>query len=442
MRRTVLMALTVILASPAAPALADAPWSPPITLAGTSNYGGSVVTTPAGHIVVASDSATGGLPLPLGLLIPRTLLTTIGADGRPAAAEQVGISGSLMATYGSDRIVVVGARTPSTIAQARSPTVKVASRAPGAIGAAHTVAGTAGQQVLALAGSPSGTFAFVTGTRVGHPTRVVWEQRGGAIRRLLTIRVGERARGAAVAIGSHGDVLVVWEDNHEILSRHIGPSGHAAVTHLLGAGVQSALQARYDDSGRQEVAWESQRVDEGDAVTGATISYASAARGSSFGKAIVIGRDDIRGDGRYVSAPGVRLVGSGSDSSVLAFTVYDGTDFRVQAADAVAGRVQAAQTVSPAGEDGVLGDLAYSRTGGTLVLWRSETRGADPVGPQRVFANLRRAGNTVFGAPEAVSADADIPSAPAAAVDPLTGASVAVFGELTPSVQVSVRPAP
>jgi hypothetical protein len=113
----------------------------------------------------------------------------------------------------------------------------------------------------------------------------------------------------------------------------------------------------------------------------------------------------------------------------------------VQAADAVAGRVQAPTTLSPQSADAVLGDLAYARAGGTLVLWRSGIRGADPVGPQRVIASVRRAGTAVFGGPEAVSAETDIPAAPSAAVDPRSGAAVAAFGTLTPSVQVSVRPA-
>jgi len=102
--------------------------------------------------------------------------------------------------------------------------------------------------------------------------------------------------------------------------------------------------------------------------------------------------------------------------------------------------VQTLATISPAGLDAVLGDLAYARAGGTLVLWRSGTRGADAVGPQRVFASFRRAGSADFGAPEAVSDSSVVAAAPAAAVNPLTGAYVAAFGYLTPtSVQVSVR---
>jgi hypothetical protein len=354
-----------------------------------------------------------------------------------------------LAAYGSDHIALAGTRPASTGAEAAAAHVELATGTPaGGVGAPRALPGTAGQQLYALAGSASGMVALVTGTVTGRRERIVWIRRAGVVKRVLTIRVGDRARGAAVAVGSHGDVLVVWEDNHEIRSRHIGPTAHAGPVHRLGAGVQSAIQARYDDSGRQEIAWESQRVNEGDAASPATISYTSAARGHGFTAARVVGRDDLTGTGNYVSAPGVRLVGSGSDSSVLAFTAYDGAHFRVQVADVVAGRVQTPQTVSPDGEDAVLGDLAYARAGGTLVLWRSGTRGNDPSGPQRVFASTRGAGLPGFGAPEAVSEPIDpsspatntVPSAPVGAVNPKTGTALAAFGYLTPRVAVSARP--
>jgi hypothetical protein len=232
------------------PAFAEAPWSPPVALPGASGYGASVVTTPAGHTVVAYAGPARTLPEPnalIGLLSPRALLASIGADGRPTGVEQVGVSAGRLATYGSDGIVVVGTRTPSTLAQARSAPVKVAFGVAGAIGVARAVPGTVRQQIYALAGGPIGSFAFVTGAVSGHRTRSVWSQRGGVLKRLLTIKVSERARGAAVAIGSKGDVLLAWEDQHKIRSRHIGPSGHAGPAHVLGAGVQSSIQARYDE---------------------------------------------------------------------------------------------------------------------------------------------------------------------------------------------------
>ncbi len=177
------------------------------------------------------------------------------------------------------------------------------------------------------------------------------------------------------------------------------------------------------------------------------ISYTSAAPGHGFTTAVVIGRDDITGAGVYVAAPGVRLVGSGSDSSVLGYTIYAGGHFRVQVADAVAGHVQAAQTVSPPDVDAVFGDLAYARAGGTLALWRPGTRGSDSNGPQRVYATVRPAGAVSFGAPEAVSDPIDpttpnattVPYSPFGAVDPVTGAAIATFGYLTQNVSLSAR---
>jgi hypothetical protein len=233
----------------------------------------------------------------------------------------------------------------------------------------------------------------------------------------------------------------VWEDNHTIYSRHRGASGRWASVRKLGAGVQSSLQALFDDSGRQEVAWMSRRVSEGDGGN-ATISYTSAARGHGFTRPVVVGTDAPTGTGRYVAAPGVRLVESGTDSSVLALTVYDGVHFRTAVANVAAGRVQTPEMVSPAGEDDVLADLGYARAGGTLVLWRSGTAGHDANGPQRVYAAVRPSGTFDFGSPELVSDPAQtVPESAFGAVDPQTGVALAAFGDLNPQVVVSARPA-
>ena len=183
----------------------------------------------------------------------------------------------------------------------------------------------------------------------------------------------------------------------------------------------------------------SQRVSEGDGGN-ATISYTSAARGHGFTKAVVVGADSPTGTGRYVAAPGVRLVESGTDSSVLALTVYDGTHFRAAVANVAGGQVQTPQMVSPEGEDDVLADLGYARAGGTLVLWRSNTAGHDPNGPQRLHASVRPSGALAFGAPELVSDPAQtVPETAYGAVDPKTGVALAAFGYLNPQVVVSER---
>src|SRR3954451_5114898 len=417
--RSLAAALAAAALTPAT-ALADAPWSMPAAVSGAVGYRAQVVFTKRGQASLVAD-APGN----------RTLVTAIRDDGRPGTPRTLSLSSSLLTAYASGAIAVAGTRGGASVQLGTGTPAR-------GIGTLHSLPGTAGQQLFALAGNGD-TAALVTGTAAGHRERIVWVRRGGTLRRALTIRAGSLARGATVAVGSKGDVLVVWEDNHAIYSRHRGASGRWAAVHKLGAGVQSSLQALFDDSGRQEVAWMSQRVSEGDGGN-ATISYTSAARGRGFPKPVVAGTDAPTGTGRYVAAPGVRLVASGTDSSVLALTVYDGAHFRTAVANVAAGRLQLPQMVSPDGEDDVLADLAYARTGGTLVLWRSGTAGHDPNGPQRLVAGVRPAGAFAFGAPELVSDPAQtVPEVAYGAVSPTTGAALAAFGYVTPQVVVSAR---
>ena len=422
-------ALTAAVLTPAS-ALADGPWSAPSAVPGATGYRAQVVATQRGHAALVAD--TSGI---------RTLVAAVGDDGRPSTPRTFSLSSALLTAYAGDAIALAGTRTATTSAQARTAPVELGTGSPSrGIASVRALPGTAGQQLFALAGN-GGTVALVTGTNSGHRDRIVWVRRGGAVRRALTIRVGSRARGATVAVGAKGDVLVVWEDDHAVFARHRGASGRWAAAHKLGAGVQSSLQAVFDDSGRQEVAWMSQRVDEGDGGN-AVISYTSAARGHGFPKAVVVGRDTPVGTGRYVASPGVRLVPSGTDSSVLALTVYDGVHFRVAVTDVAAGRVASSKPVSPPDEDAVLADLAYARAGGTLVLWRSGTAGHDPSGPQRLYGSVRPSGTFDFGAPELVSDPGQtVPEVAYGAVSPATGTALAAFGYLNPQVVVSARPA-
>jgi hypothetical protein len=425
--RPLAAALAVAALTPAA-ALADAPWSAPATVPGAVGYRAQLVFTTRGLASLVGD-APGN----------RTLVAPVSDDGRPGTPRTLSLTSALLTAYANTGIAVAGTRTATTAAQAAKAPVELGTgTATKGIGALRALPGTAGQQLYALAGKGS-TVALVTGDP--SKSRIVWVRRGSTVRRALTIRQHAHPRGAAVAVGSKGDVLVVWEDDHTIYSRHAGPSGRWGAVQKLGSGVQSSLQAIFDDSGRQEVAWMSQRVSEGDGGN-ATISYTSAARGRGFTKAVVVGTDTPTGTGRYVAAPGVRLVASGTDSSVLALTVYDGAHFRTAVANVVAGQVQTPQTVSPDGEDDVLADLAYARAGGTLVLWRSGTAGHDPNGPQRLFAGVRPSGAIAFGAPELVSDAAQtVPETAYAAVSPTTGAALAAFGYLNPQVVVTARPA-
>ena len=120
------------------------------------------------------------------------------------------------------------------------------------------------------------------------------------------------------------------------------------------------------------------------------------------------------------------------------------THFVARAAPIARGHIGARQTLSPAGVDAVLGDIATAAGGQALALWRSNVAGADPVPGQqpRLFASVRATGTTAFGAPEAVGGDtSEVFSAPTALVDPVTGHAVALFADLQPTsgALVSVR---
>jgi hypothetical protein len=441
----------LIAAAAAAPAgaSADAPWSAPAPVDGVSSTTTLLTTQIGGRILVGTSSSAS--------LASPTVVARVQADGSTSRRQTLAIAYAKAATFRRAGVVVAGSR-PALIsaAAARAPVVVALGSVRGihGVGTPRTLPGTGGQWVSAVAGNPaSGTIAIVTASMFGGgtPTRTVWLYRGGTFYRALTFRPQTNARDAAVAVGAHGDVLVAWQGRRTISARHFSPTGRAGTVHHLGAGVQSALQARIDDDGRLEVAWESQRVAEGFAATPATVSYTSAPHGGRFARARVVGGSSLTGTGRYVMRPGVRLVGTGPNASVLAWTDYDGTRFRVQVAGVTAGTVSAPQTVSAADGDAVLGDLASSPAGGQLVVWLTGTHGNDPSGPQRVAAAMRPPGAAAFGAPQLVSepvgppgpaANAtSVPFAPSAAVDSRVGRGWAAWTTLDQHTHVAVGPA-
>jgi hypothetical protein len=427
-------------------AWAAAPWSTPTTIPGATGAPTQSVFTRAGQGVVLSPQARepGLGPTQLARVTP---------DGRVTSTQSLSFVGSFLATYGGDRIVVAGRTLATsgphagTIDDSSSVVTRLGT--PDALGPARTIPGTRGRQLYALASNRHGLMALVTGTA---RTRTLLIHRPGSSTFAVKLRIGvsTRARGATVAVGDKGDVLVVYEDAHEVRARHIGRRGAIGAVHRLGPGVQSDLQALVNDDGRLEVAWKSQRVNEGEAATPAIVSFVTAAPGHGFGAARKIATVGRMGAGRYVAPPGVRLLGAGDDA-LLAYTGFDGSSYTTEAVQVTGGRLGQAQRLSPAGIDAVLGDAAVGANGRQIVTWRSGVAGADPdVLPggrpahTPVLANVRGAGGGAFGSAEAVSPpDADVPYPPSAAIDPVSGGATAAYGTLTPAVvQIASRPAP
>ncbi|MEA2131767.1 MAG: hypothetical protein QOJ85_4658, partial [Solirubrobacteraceae bacterium] len=316
------LASLALAASPAV-ASAAAPWGEPLTIPGATGGAIQSLFTAAGHGVVVSSSA-GRSPL------TPSQVAEVTPAGTVARTNPLGFAAHSLATYSRDRIVVAGQSVatsgPHTGTIDDSSSVVARFGTPAALGAEHVVAGTKGQQLYALSANHGGLAALVTGT---SRTRTVFVRRPGSstFTTKLRIRVSDRARGATVAVGESGDVLVVYEDAHTIRARHIGRHGAVGPVHRLGPGVQSNLQAVVNDDGRLEVAWESQRVNEGEASGAATVWFITAAPGRGFGAPRTIATVGKTGaEGRAVAPPGVRLVPAGNDA-LLAYTGFDGSNY-------------------------------------------------------------------------------------------------------------------
>lgn len=439
MSRLLALLLAAALAVPAT-ALAAPPWSGPAAVPDALGSPTPIVVTPAGNAeLLAPISRTalgsaGGAP---------SELVALGPDGRSGAAQPVAIAAGLMTTYAANHVAIAGSTLVDGTITDRSHATVALGTAGGALGAAHGLSASTGQHVMGITGNARGDLAVVTGD-ASH-VRTVYVRRAGtsSFRAALRIAVSSTARGATVAVGPKGDVLVVWEDGHAIFARHLGPTGHAGAVHRIGDGVQSALQAAIDGSGRLEVAWKTQRVSEGESNTPAIVRFATAAPGRGFGPQRTVETVGALGTGRFVGAPGVRLLAEPGGSTLLAWTGFDSSHFVVRASEVVSGHRGAPQTLSPAGVDAVLGDAATGADGAAIVAWRSGVQGADPVAgaTPTVFASHRDAGAGAFGAPEQVSADAEnAATAPFAALDPVSGRSFVVYAPLGGGVQASARP--
>jgi hypothetical protein len=427
-----------LLATTSPIASADPPWSPPAVLPGAAN--GPAAVTSRGHVAAFTTPANQPTN-PVSLL-----LRLNPADGTVLSSAGVALAYTAITAYASDAIAVGGTSIgrSGTIDEQSRVRVGTTSGA-GGTPVLHTLSGTRSQNVTALVGNARGDVALATR---GGRSRLIFLRRKGTstFSRVLTISVSSTARGVTVALSPDGQVLAVWEDRHEILARHRGARGTWGAVRKLGPGVQSDLQAAMDATSRMVVAWKSQRVSEGEAGNPAVVNFITAAPGHGFGTRRTIETVGQTGAGHYVGPPGVRLQVTGRDQALLAWTGFDGAHFVVRAAPVRQGHLGTRQQLSAAGIDAVLGDIATGQDGQALTLWRSNVAGADPVPGQqpRLFGNVRPVGAATFGAPESIGGETrEVFSQPTAVVDPATGYSIALFGDLsTNQALVSVRPPP
>jgi hypothetical protein len=444
-------AAAALAAAAAVPAIAGAapPWTAPLTIPGAAPTPAPLIVTADGH-ALAFPAADRTAAAPAGAVTESVALDP--ATGAPAGpVHGLPVASVLAAAYGRDRFVLAGSTLDArgTISDASHVQVGYGTHA-GDLGPLKGIAGSTGEHAFALDANRDGVVAIVVGDTRERRLLVRRPDGRGLVQAFRTA-VTSQARGATVAVGAQGDVLMVWEDQHHVSARHVGPAGGVGAVHRIGDGVQSHLQAAVDAGGRLLAAWVSQRVDEGESATPASVFFATAAPGHGFGPARRLEDAGTAGVGRYVADPAVRLVATGG-ATVLAWT---GTSpatghFVVKAMPIAGGHRGSVQTVSDPAANAVLGDLSVDDAGRAGLIWRTGVAGADPDGtPQQLQSALRPAPAQPFGAPEAIAtpAGATLPYAPRIVLAPATGTALAEVGTFASAgtataFAVAARPAP
>jgi hypothetical protein len=451
LRRTasVLAAAAAATAALAAPGLASAaaPWSMPTTIPGAAPAPAPLVITGDGRaLAFPSTDRTPAAPAGAVTEIVPLNPATGAAVGAPRG---LGIASVLADAYSRDHYVIAGSTLDGrgTISDASHVQVGFGTGG-GDVGPLKGIAGSTGEHAFALDANGDGVVAIVVGN-TKERRLLIRRPNGRGFVQAFGTKVGSQGRGATVAVGARGDVLMVWENEHHVFARHVGPSGGAGAVHHIGDGVQAHLQAAVESGGRLMVAWASQRVNEGEAATPATLLFATAAPGKAFNKAKQLESVGVNGTGRYVSDPAVRLVTGGA--SLLAWTGFDAASshFVVRVMQIDGGHTSTPQTVSDPAVNAVLGDLSVDVDGSAGLIWRTGVAGADGDGTaQQVQAAVRPSPGQPFGTPETIAAPVDggtLPFAPRIALAPSTGAVLAQFGEFagtSSTFHVAARPAP
>ncbi|WP_445151010.1 hypothetical protein [Baekduia sp. Peel2402] len=437
----------VALGASAASAAAAAPWTSPVTTPGASATPAPLIITTNGHALAFPSSSTAPTQI-----VPLDL-----ASGAPnGTIRPITIASTMAAAYARDHWVLAGSTLDSrgTISDKSHVQVGYGSGASD-LGPLKGISGSTGRHAFGLAANDDGVVAIVIGNTTERRLLIRRPDGRGFVQAFST-KVGSQGRGATVAVGAKGDVLMVWENEHHIYARHVGPSGSVGSVHHVGDGVQSHLQAAVEAGGRLMIAWVSQRVGEGDAHTPASVYFVTAAPGKAFNKARHLEDVGVEGTGRYVSDPAVRLITGGA--SLLAWTGYDAASshYVVRVASLSGGHVGTAQNVSGTSANAVLGDLSVDDDGTAAVIWRTGIAGADPDnGPQSIAAATRATPSAPFGAPETIASapaavtgsatNTSFPYTPQITLAPTTGAALAEFGQFagTSSLfSVAARPAP
>jgi hypothetical protein len=428
-RLTKPLLLASVIAACTPGAAAAAPWSPPRPIAGSDDVGTPhVVFTRAGHGLAAywTNAAS-----------PRRTGTLRGAQttgpGIFGPARTLGrLNLDALGTYGADRLIAFG----TTGARHTRPAVAYGSPDAG-FGAARAVGPRRDGLLIDGAVNERGDAAALL--LAGRTPYLVTRRAGRSFGRAVRLGRGPTISGA-VEVNARGDALVVWErplsgmtGTRGIYARLRTSRGQLATARRLGTGVPIlSISAALDDSRRAVVAWLGQRVSEGDVESPATVKFAAAPAGRPFGTERTVEVIDVRGTGRYVTAPGVRAAIGADGRALLAWTGHQNGHFVARAAPLSNGVLGKAQIVSDPSTNSVLGALSTGPRGEAVVLARQGISGNDPTSPSggvTLTAATRAADQATFGPLEIVHASTDTIDEPGVAFDPIHGSAVAVWSD-------------
>ncbi|HEY3865737.1 MAG TPA: hypothetical protein VGL54_06590 [Solirubrobacteraceae bacterium] len=395
----------------------DGKWSQPATLSDCPGTG-------APHVVFPESSPTHGTgpgaivwsvsaPCPTNAGVLVSPISAADLPGQPAtphttAGVAIALSGPMTATGGPDGRVVIAAASAGTPAPARGT------------GELLLTEGRAGGPFVAPLplGGPASAFAFATGylgdvaltsladprSRVGVQLRV---QRYYASAFAPPAQVSAAGPGEVqaltVALDFRSDRLVVFSRRGSLLARELPGKGAPHALQRLGPSPPAGahVAAVLSDDNRAIVAW-TVRHDGGTSV------YISQSQpGVRFTRPQLLEAfPDPPGLPGYVDSP--QIVRLSSESVMLAWTGAVAGHWAIRAAAIDQRGVLPSSTISPAGRDALLADLAPGPDDEALALWsepQPSAIGLD-LGTQALYAARGFDGypeQVKFAAPELVA---------------------------------------
>jgi hypothetical protein len=396
------------------------PWSAPIVA------GGDVLGDPylafgpqgAGALVWSLD---GGGGRALALVPP-------GTSGAPRAARALSSLGpraldlrwvGAATADGGGRLVVAG----QLAAGAARATAALEADPSGPFGAARPLNRGAGP--LALANYLTGEVALAAVAPAGATGRVVLRLQSAAAAALgapvILAALPGTVSAVAVGLDWRGDALVAWQQNGLIYARERRTSGTLGPLQVLGgSSAGPRLGALISDDGRGIVAWTDETASTPDGARTASTRLSISGESVRFGRPTVI-EAWTEPAGLRLGAGAMRLIRLANGRVVLGWTGWQAGRLVARVAAVTLTGLRPPATVSDAGTDAQLTDLAAGARGEVLAVFTATEPGALVQGPAEIEAAVgvdEGAGQSAFAPPEPVAAGA-AGSDPTAAFEPV-----------------------